>query len=415
MRPFPFPSLAFLRRGPRRVVDLDTSADTTAGTSEGRSGTSEEHNRSERSDHSERSESAAALDVVGETQTQPVPSALPDSAEAAQALHAAPADTRTFTVEQHPVRMVPDTLRIQGRRLRYAVSDNAAAYGPEGPGSPPIWAVNVHGYFAGGGMYWRESSHLAQSLGWRLVNPSLPGFGGSDPLPWEQVNLHEISHQIIELLDHLGAEHAVVLGHSMGGAVAVQFASDHPERTLGIIYRDGVATPGWKKRRGVLVSMLSPLMPDVAGIADLVLAALLDTPDLLIGRRLSSTVRGLLPDARRNIRAMGRTIPVGAMLMSIDMRDELKNVVEYEIPFLPIWGCFDRIVNAQTAAELSAVMGREIVWVPGGHSWMLPRPHGQVAVLRHLDPGRDFTEDMLARRRLLLGIETRRRRIRALR
>jgi pimeloyl-ACP methyl ester carboxylesterase len=315
-----------------------------------------------------------------------------------------------------PVRMVADKILIDGRALRFAVSDNYDACGPDGPGSPPIWAVNVHGYFAGGGMYWRESSHLAHSLGWRVLNPSLPGFGGSDPLPWEQVNLREISRQIVELLDHVGAKQVVLIGHSMGGAVAVRFAHDHPERTLGVIYRDGVATPAWKKRRGILVTLLSPVLPDVAGIADLMVAACLDTPDLLIGRRLSSTLRGLWPDARRNLRAMGRTLPVGAMLMSIDMRPELKAVVDMGIPFLPLWGCFDRIVNAATAAEVSEIVGRDIVWVPGGHSWMLPRPAGQVDVLRHLAPGKQFVEDMLARRRELIALEhSSQRRMRVLR
>jgi pimeloyl-ACP methyl ester carboxylesterase len=310
------------------------------------------------------------------------------------------------------VRMVPGRLEIDGRGLRYAVSDNEEAHGPEGPDTPPLWAVNIHGYFAGGGMYWRESSHIAQSLGWRMLNPSLPGFGGSDPLPWEQVNLREISEQIVALLDHVGAENAVLLGHSMGGAVAVQFAHDHPQRTLGIVYRDGVATPGWKRRRGLLVSLLAPVMPDIAGLTDLMIAALLDTPDLLIGRRLSSTLRGLWPDARRNLRAMGRTIPVGAMLMSIDMHEELKTIVKKEIPFLPLWGCFDRIVNAATAEELAALVGREIVWVPGGHSWMLPRPQGQADVLRYLGPGRAFVDEVLARRRRTLRLDYRLRQLR---
>jgi pimeloyl-ACP methyl ester carboxylesterase len=310
--------------------------------------------------------------------------------------------------------MVPDKLDIDGRRLRFAVSDNEDAHGPEGPGSPPIWAVNVHGYFAGGGMYWRESSHLAQALGWRLLNPSLPGFGGSDPLPWESVNLHEISRQLVALLDHVGARHAVLLGHSMGGAIAVQFAHDHPARTLGIVYRDGVATPGWKRRRGILVSLIAPVMPDVATLADLMAAALLDTPDLLIGRRLSSTMRGLWPDARRNLRSMGRTIPVGAMLMSIDLLQEVKEVARKEIPFLPVWGCFDRIVNAATARELADAVQRDVIWVPGGHSWMLPRPRGQADVLRYLEPGREFIRDMLDRRRRLLGLGARLRRMRAL-
>ena len=299
--------------------------------------------------------------------------------------------------------MVPGKIIVDGRRLRYAVSDNDDAFGPEGPGSAPIWAVNLHGYFAGGGMYWRESIHLAETFGWRVINPNLPGFAGSDPLPWERVSIRGLTNEIVHLLDHLGVEQAVLLGHSMGGAVAVQFADAHPERTLGIVYRDGAATPEWKQRHGVLVSLLSPVVPDVAGVADLMLAVLLDTPGLLIGRRLPSTLRGLWPDASRNLRTMGRSLPVGSMIMTIDLRDEVCHIVDEAVPILPIWGCFDRIVNAATAHEFSQLVHRDVVWVPGGHSWMLPRPQAQADILRYLGQGRTFIEEVTERRRALGG------------
>jgi pimeloyl-ACP methyl ester carboxylesterase len=304
------------------------------------------------------------------------------------------------------VRMVPDRTVVQGRRMRYAVSDNDDAHGPDGPGSPPVWAVNVHGYFAGGGMYWRESAHLAATLGWRVVNPSLPGFAGSDPLPWEQVNMREITAQVTELLDQLEVPRAVLLGHSMGGAVAVELAARHPERVLGIVYRDGAATPAWRIRTGPVARLLGPFLPDVATLAELMTAVVLDAPDLLIGRRLSSTMRGLWPDARRNIRTMSRTLPVGAMLMSIDMRREVEQVVQSGVPLLGVWGCFDQICNPATAAEFAALTGEPVQWVPGGHSWMLPRPRGQADALRVLPSGRAFMEKVEARRRTLAGLDT---------
>ena len=71
-------------------------------------------------------------------------------------------------------------LDVSGRRLRYRVTDNVL---PVTEDEAPIWAMSLHGYFAGGSMYARESEVLAARLGWRVVNPSLPGFGGSDPLP----------------------------------------------------------------------------------------------------------------------------------------------------------------------------------------------------------------------------------------
>jgi pimeloyl-ACP methyl ester carboxylesterase len=301
--------------------------------------------------------------------------------------------------------MIPHKLMVDGRRVRYALSDNEGAYGPEGPGSEPVWAVNLHGYFAGGGMYWRESSNLAEALGWRVINPSLPGFAGSDPLPWERVTIKEIADVVGHLLDEVGARRAVLLGHSMGGAVAVQFADAHPERVLGIVYRDGAATPGWKHRRGLLVSLLAPVLPDMAGVADLLMAAVLDTPDLFVGRRLASTLRGLWPDARRNLRSMGRTLPVGSMLMAMDLRPEVERVVADGVPILPVWGCFDRIVSPDTAREFADLTGIDIVWVPGGHSWMLPRPQGQVDILRHLRRGREFLAEVADRRTMLLAAD----------
>ncbi len=308
------------------------------------------------------------------------------------------------------IRMIPATLRVDGRDLHYSVSDNVGAHGPEGLGSPPIWAVNIHGYFAGGSMYWRESARLAERLGWRIVNPSLPGFGGSDPLPVHEVSLEKLSEQVRLILDEVGAGAVVLLGHSMGGAVAVRFASDSPERTLGIVYRDGIATPAWRQRRGPIASLLAPIAPDIAPLADLMAAVVLDSPDLLIGR-LSSTMRSLIPDMRRNMRSMGRSIPVGSMLMTIDLREEVRRLAAQQMPILPEWGCFDRVVNAAAASEFSACCGVGTQWVPGGHSWMLARPSGQADLLSRVKSGRKFVDQVEDR---WLRINARRRSLRAL-
>ncbi len=287
------------------------------------------------------------------------------------------------------IRMVPSSLMVEGRRLRFAVSDNVDAYGPDGPGSPPVWAVNIHGYFAGGGMYWRESARLAEQLGWRVINPSLPGFGGSDPLDWQDVSMESLANQVMAIVHKVDAGPLVLLGHSMGGAVAVQFAHDHPRRTLGVIYRDGVSTPAWKERQGLLPTLLSPLLPDVAPMVDMVASVVLDLPDLFLGR-MYSTVRAVLPDMRQNIRTMSQTLPVGSMLMGVDQRSEVRHLVAQQIPILNEWGCFDRITPGRTALEFASIARSPVLWVPGGHSWMLARPQGQADILLHLVRGEEF-------------------------
>jgi pimeloyl-ACP methyl ester carboxylesterase len=287
------------------------------------------------------------------------------------------------------IRMVPGSMRVEGRLLQFAVSDNVDAHGPDGPGTPPIWAVNIHGYFAGGGMYWRESARLAEQLGWRVINPSLPGFGGSDGLDWQGVSMEILANQILALLRQVDAGPVVLLGHSMGGAVAVQFAHDHPRHSLGVIYRDGVSTPAWKVRHGVVATLLSPFAPNVAPMIDLVTAVVGDLPDLFIGR-MFSTVRSLLPDMRRNVRMIGQTLPIGSLLMSIDQRSEVRALVAQQMPILNEWGCFDRITPDRAAAEFADVSRAPVQWVPGGHSWMLARPQGQSDILTHLAADQEF-------------------------
>ena len=287
------------------------------------------------------------------------------------------------------IRMQPGSMRVEGRLLQFAVSDNVGAHGPDGPGTPPIWAVNVHGYFAGGGMYWRESARLAEQLGWRVINPSLPGFGGSDPLDWHDVSIEMLANQIVAVLHQVEAAPVVVLGHSMGGAVAVQFVHDHPGLTLGLIYRDGVSTPAWKLRHGVVSTVVAPFAPNVAPLVDLAAAVVGDLPDLFIGR-MFSTVRSVLPDMRRNVRAAGQTLPIGSLLMSIDQRSEVPALAAQEMPILTEWGCFDRITPGSVAAEFAASARAPVQWMPGGHSWMLARPQGQSDILTHLAAGKEF-------------------------
>ena len=265
--------------------------------------------------------------------------------------------------------------------------------------SEEMWVVSLHGFFAGGGMYWEESRYLAEGLGLRVLAPSLPGFGGSDPLPWAKVNIYEIAGQVRLLMDHLGIENALLMGHSMGGAIAIAFAEMYPDHTLGIIYRDGAATPAWRKRSGLIVEALRPIAPDVANATDLVAALVADLPDMLIGRRRTETIRALFPDFRRNVRSLGRTIPVGAMLFTIDMTGDVHDLVEKgDIPLLPIWGCFDRIANYATAEEFEEVSGSKVLWVPGGHSWMLARPSAQLDVLTRTFRGKAFLADVMLRR-----------------
>lgn len=284
--------------------------------------------------------------------------------------------------------MLDDELYVGGRRMRYSISDNTDA---------ECWALNIHGFFAGGGVYWRESTRLAARLGLRVVNPNMPGFAGSDALHWDDLTYHNFTATLVELLDHLGVEKALLLGHSMGGGIAVQFAHDYPERTLGLVYRNGVATSSWKERSGFLKLALSPLSPDLGDAVDLGASFLLDIPDLLLGR-IDAVVSTAAPDIRYNARNLLDTAPVAAMLLFTDLTPLVERLGRRpELPVLPMWGRLDRLVPTRTAHEFAEIIDRPMHWVWGGHSWMIPRPDTTVQFLLGTSEGRAFLEQVSRR------------------
>lgn len=285
------------------------------------------------------------------------------------------------------IRMVDRVVTIGGKRLRYSVSDNVDA---------PWWAVNVHGFFAGGGVYWRESTRLAAKLGVRVVNPNMPGFAGSTALAWDDLHMRSFAETLALLLDHLDIDRALILGHSMGGAIATQFAHDYPERTLGLVYRDGVATSSWKERRGMLKALLAPVSPDLGDAADIAWGFLRDVPDMMAGR-VSAWVSTASPDIRQNARNLLDTAPVAAMLLGTDLTPQVEDLSRMpEVPILPMWGRLDRLVPLRTGEEFAEIVGRPLHRIWGGHSWMIPRPATTLHHLSSTATGQSFLEEVTA-------------------
>ena len=80
---------------------------------------------------------------------------------------------------------------------------------------------------------------------WDLVLPQLPagvralavsqrGHGDSER-PATGYRMRDFSGDVVDLLDALEIEQAVVVGHSLGSTIARRFAADNPERTSGLV------------------------------------------------------------------------------------------------------------------------------------------------------------------------------------
>jgi lipase len=71
-----------------------------------------------------------------------------------------------------------------------------------------------------------------------LLAPDLRGRGRSAHLP-EPYGISVHVADMIAVLDHVGAERAIVVGHSMGCNIAARFGADHPDRTAAVVLLDG--------------------------------------------------------------------------------------------------------------------------------------------------------------------------------
>lgn len=78
----------------------------------------------------------------------------------------------------------------------------------------------------------------------RSLMVDLPGFGSSDRPTAFGYQLEDHAAAVITLLDHLAVRGAEVVGHSMGGAVAILIASTRPDLVRRLVIAEGNLDPG---------------------------------------------------------------------------------------------------------------------------------------------------------------------------
>ncbi|HZZ37320.1 MAG TPA: alpha/beta hydrolase [Caulobacteraceae bacterium] len=82
---------------------------------------------------------------------------------------------------------------------------------------------------------WRHQLPAFAALGFRAIAPDMRGYGRSSVYPKsEDYALEHTVADMIELIDHLGAEKAVWVGHDWGSPVIWSVASHHPERVRAV-------------------------------------------------------------------------------------------------------------------------------------------------------------------------------------
>ena len=125
--------------------------------------------------------------------------------------------------------------------LRIQVGGIEIEYEEHGRGTGRAFVL-VHG-FTGSRDDWREVLPRLAARG-RTVAPDLRGHGGStNPGESAAYSIDQLVADLSGFLDALGMPRIDLLGHSMGGMVALRFTLDRPERVASLILMDTAAEP----------------------------------------------------------------------------------------------------------------------------------------------------------------------------
>ena len=101
-------------------------------------------------------------------------------------------------------------------------------YNEQGQGTPVIL---LHGFPFNHTIWQPVMPLLAEHA--RLIMPDLRGFGQS-PVTDGVYSMRLMAEDVVALMDKLGLEKAVLVGHSMGGYISLAFAQAYPNRLLGL-------------------------------------------------------------------------------------------------------------------------------------------------------------------------------------
>lgn len=123
---------------------------------------------------------------------------------------------------------------------------HALSSGPD-DGLPVLF---IHGNGASA-TFWEETM-LALPAGFRAIAPDLRGYGDTEPLPVDAtLGLGDMVEDALAMIDALSLTSYHVVGHSMGGGVAMKLAMARPAAVLTLTLVDTVSPYGYSGSKDV--------------------------------------------------------------------------------------------------------------------------------------------------------------------
>lgn len=229
-------------------------------------------------------------------------------------------------------------IEVNGLRTRYASA------GEQGPA-----LILLHGLGASLETWWCNIDALGQHF--RVIAPDIVYFGKSAK-PQREPNHAAFVEFTMALMDTLGIERAVLVGNSMGGAIAAKTAMLHPNRVPGLVLVNsagfGQEVAWWLRLRSVVNARPQGTPP--AWLIRIGLKQIFDDPDRVSAELLEKLVANDRdPEAQKSYR---RVLSIGVNWRGLkpEMLREIRDAAhEIRVPTLIVWGKQDRVVPVQHA------------------------------------------------------------------
>jgi pimeloyl-ACP methyl ester carboxylesterase len=223
---------------------------------------------------------------------------------------------------------------------------------------------------------------------YRVTVVDRPGLGNSDRLDRDGATIFEQADVLVQAVAQLGVERPLVLGHSYGGAVALAWATRHPEATAGLILLAAASNP-WDTPLSTYYRILSS--PLGQAIAAPVLTAWV--PDHVVTDTIASIFAPQpTPEGYAEYIGAGLTLQRRALrenaLQRAGILDEVRQMVPryaaIDRPVEILHGDEDTIVWLAIHSEPLArqIDGANLVAMPGvGHSPHHAEPQTVIAAI----------------------------------
>ncbi|RNC71735.1 MAG: alpha/beta fold hydrolase [Desulfuromonadales bacterium] len=194
---------------------------------------------------------------------------------------------------------------------------------------------------------WHPQVQAVTGAGFRLVTPDLRGFGESDA-PEGPYSMDLFADDVVELLDHLGIERAVIGGMSMGGYVLLNLLERYPERVRGALFITTRATAddeAGKARRLQLAQDVVKFGPQV--VADAFVNLLFAEESLTERPKLVGEIYGWM--AATDSRGLA-----GGLLAMRERKDYAPLLGSFTVPALAIGAVGDKAAPPANAEAIAA-------------------------------------------------------------